>query len=275
MANEKQRELARELLGSDPAVSLTQASRTRLDLSGGVSGVVPLGGGRFAIVDDDKGIYEVADAASGGEVERVLSSKRHRALDDLEGICRAPGDGALLALSERSGVVLRIALDGSGGVDPAAEPQKLGKLPKIGKGRNKGWEGLDLLPAALSPDGAERLVAVHEGFPRKVGLVRLPDLDDPVLLDLPPEVDEDDALDLSDVAVDPATGHLFVLSDESATILELSLSDQPWCLAGLAVHRLDLSRKEKAEALAFEGPETLWLGTDRKAFLYELRVERD
>jgi uncharacterized protein YjiK len=258
-----------------PPVRLVLKQRSKLDVRG-ASGIVALGAGRFAVVDDDKGVYEVD--SSGGT--RVLPSKVHPVLEDLEGLCPGPQGDTLLALSERTGDVIRCGRTPDGGVDGDQKPEVIGTLPDIGKGRNKGWEGLDFIPAGCTTDEQDRLVAVHEGFPRRIGLFPLPLLEPAILLELPEEA-EKDALDLSDVAIDSRSGHLFLLSDESATILEVALVEaepgEGWAapeLRLLAIHSLDLSRKEKAEALDFDEAGTLWLATDRKARLYELEVLR-
>lgn len=247
---------------------LTLVSQRELDVSG-ASGIVALGEARFAVVHDDKGVYQVGP--EGGK--RVISSKKH-GLKDLEGLCRGPDGSHLLALSERTGAVFQIALEADGDVEASA-PHELGVLSEIGRARNKGWEGLDLLPAACCPDGKARLVAVHEGHPRRVGIFSLPDLSEEALLKVPRDA-KPYALDLSDVAVDRSTGRLFLLSDESATVVELSLVGSSFDEASLvtvSVHQLELSDDEKPEALDFGPGGSLWLATDREARLYELEVE--
>jgi uncharacterized protein YjiK len=252
-----------------PPLGLVVFREQELDVPG-ASAVVALGSGRFAVVDDDKGVYQVGP--DGGE--RVVSSKK-RKLKDLEGLCRAPDGASLLALSERTGRVVRIALGAEGDVVDEA-PEEVGQLPEVGRARNKGWEGLDLLPGACCPDGRDRLVAVHEGHPRRVGVFALPSLEAEALLKVPADA-KDHALDLSDVAVDRGTGRLLLLSDESATVVEVALVGSSFADAQLetvSVHALDLSRDEKPEALDVDADGTLWLATDREARLYALRLER-
>lgn len=266
MGKKEAREVARDRI--DPAASQLWVHERRKLKVPGASGIVVLGPGRLAIVHDDKGIYEV----SAKESERVIKAKAHPDFEDLEGICPAPEEGSLLVLSEAAGAVTQVFLGPEGSLDPEREPRALGRLERIGETKNKGWEGLDLLPAALSPDGAPRILAVHERDPRRLGVFRWPSLELEALLELPAPV-EGEADDLADIAVHPRSGHVFVASDESRTLLELRLQSGPWALEALAVHHLELKKGEKAEALAFEG-ETLWFATDGKARLYRLEATR-
>ncbi len=237
------------------------------------SGLVARGEDRFVVVSDDDGVYEV----TGGEARLVLRTRDDDALEDLEGICRAPG-GGLLVLSEARGQVSRIQLD------PPDVIEHLGRLSEIGRSRNKGWEGLDLVPGTCSPDRRARLLAVHEGRPRRVGLFDLPDLGEVALLKLPRSI-KDHASDLSDVSFETATGRFFLLSDESATIIETRLIQlaPPTVAAplgelgveGLAVHHLEVARKQKPEGLDFAADGSLWLVTDGSARLYRLELARE
>ena len=226
-----------------------------------------LGGARLAVVHDNKGVFEVA----GGAARQVIRSKDHSSLDDLEGACLSPSGGAILVLCERGGAVSQIELSADGGLDPANHPLEIGSLPDLGSKANKGWEGLECLRGALSPDGEAKILAVHERDPRRLGVFEWPSLETTALLELPDAL-AGAASDFADIAVQPETGHVFLVSDESRTILELRLRTDPWRLEALACHSLVLRKGEKAEALAFEG-DTLWLATDGKARLYRFRAD--
>tara|TARA_R110002072_G_scaffold262344_1_gene421131 strand:- start:396 stop:1205 length:810 start_codon:yes stop_codon:yes gene_type:complete len=251
----------------DPAATRYWVRERRKLKVPGASGIVVLSLGRLAVVHDDKGIYEV----SAEDTERVIKAKGRKDFEDLEGICPAPEAGSLLVLSEAKGAVTQVYLDSAGSLDPDREPKALGRLESIGETDNKGWEGLDLLPGALTPDGAPRILAVHERDPRRLGVFRWPGLEREALLELPDEL-LDAADDLADIAVHPRTGHVIVASDESETLLELRLRFNPWRLEALALNQLELKKGEKAEALTFEG-DTLWFATDGKARLYRLEPE--
>ena len=252
----------------DPAAGrLALLERRKLKVPG-ASGIVPLGEGRLAVVHDDIGVFEVREGAA----TQVVSAKDHPGLEDLEGACLEPGGGAILVLCEARGAVSRIELAAGGGLGPGSVPVLVGSLPDLESRANKGWEGLECLPGALSPDGEAKILAVHERDPRRLGVFAWPSLETTALLELP-EALGDAASDLADIAVQPETGHVFLVSDESRTILELRLRAGPWRLEALARHTLVLKKGEKAEALAFEG-DSLWLATDGKARLYRLRAYR-
>jgi uncharacterized protein YjiK len=125
-------------------------------------------------------------------------------------------------VSEESRKVTAFAVRAKGGSITLGEPKKRGALPKLGSKSNKGWEGLAVRPGRFEKDKRPRLVAVHEGKPRQVGIFPLDDFDGGEILDLPGEVHG--ALDdLSDVAVHPKSGHIFLLSDESSALAHVEV----------------------------------------------------
>lgn len=266
-------------VASEP-VTLTLRSRVEIEHAL-ASGIAEIDKGLFAIVDDDKGVFFCRD---DGSTEKVLSAKHDHRLRDLEGLCRSSDGKSLYAVVERECKVYRLPIERGRGQVTLGEPEKLGKLPRLNDpDLNKGWEGIDVMPGRWFGDGQDRLVAVNEGDPRRVGLFRLPDLDEPQLLKLPGKA-KDHLLDLSDVAVDPRTGHLLVLSDQSSTIVEFALVNQRTLAPGklldaselkmLAVHPLETKKAEKPEGLTFDRDGNLWMSTDGKPGLYAFDVER-
>jgi uncharacterized protein YjiK len=170
-----------------------------------LSAVAVASDGRIFVADDEHGVGELP---SRGRVRYLETG----AINGLEGL--AVGDGALYAVSENQRRVYRLPLLGNGAL---GRSEDLGKLPKAGKKKGKGWEGLAWLPAARNVEKRDRLVLVNEDKPRCVGLFDPEDLDDHVLLDLPGDL-AGQLDDLSDVAVQPRTGELFLLSHESSAI---------------------------------------------------------
>ena len=260
-------------------MSLTARERIEIDIPS-ASGVVALERGRFVVVDDDKGIYVQHPESA----ERLRSSSKHPELSDLEGICRTPDGEGILVVSEEKGEVYRLKLEGEGNDLEIGKPKKLGRLPKLSKnGSNKGWEGIDVIPARFFGDDKPRVVAVHEGSPKRIGVFTYPDLDQAVLLALPRDI-EKKLKDLSDIAVDPKTGHLFVLSDESSTIVELQLTRKSKSAPGalleslklesIGVHEVDSKKSEKPEGLDFGADGTLWVAMDGRSSLLAFDVER-
>jgi uncharacterized protein YjiK len=154
-------------------------------------------------------------------------------------------------------------------------PADLGKLPRPGEKRGKGWEGLAWLPRAFGPKRRDRLVIVNEDKPRRVALFSPRDLDDRLMLRLPDDLL--DALDdLSDVAVDPVTGRLWLLSHESSAIGIVSLvKDGDGALALQAHEVVPLPVKDaQSEGIVFAGRDQLLLASEEGGLLHTLTVRR-
>ena len=225
------------------------------------SAIAPLGGGRFVVVDDARGVYFVEDT---GLAELIASREDHRELRDLEGCCLAP-NGDIWVLSERTSAIYALARDGDG----LGEPSLVAELKHIAKKSNKGWEGMTIRRAEAWPDQTARLVTVHEGKPRAVGVFDLATFDVESLLELP-KATKKVLADVSDLTVDPETDHLLLLSDESHSIAEVQLVYVDGGLRGLElldVLELDVGKKEKPEGLCFDEDGALWVVTDGDAHL--------
>lgn len=245
------------------------------------SGIADLGGGLLAVIDDEKGVYL---ASEDGRAHCAAHRRDDPRLRDLEGLCRSPDGKGLLVVREGTGEVLRLPVLGRGADRTLGEAESLGCLPMLNApGANKGWEGLDVLPGRFFADGRDRLVAVNEGEPRRVGLFTLPGLQQEQLLKLPAAARRH-AADLSDVAVDPRTGHLLLLSDQSESVLELRLVQRRTLAPGalldsvalelLQVTRLDVKKGAKPEGLDVTADGELLLCTDEKARLYRFAIQR-
>lgn len=232
---------------------------------GEASAVVPLPGRRFLVADDEGGI-RLIDAGQDPPHESILFD----AGDDdrvagLEGLCLV--GGRVYAVRERDGAVVSFARPSSSSRRPALEDHGHLPRPDDAKKKNKGFEGLAFLPASVAWDGRDHLVAVHEGRPRAVSVFSWPTLDEEAhhFID-----DTLDALlpDLSDVAVHPETGELWVLSDESETIAVVRLSQGGLRL--MTSHAVPVDDGEKPEGLAFDDDGALWLVTDDSGRLLRL-----
>jgi uncharacterized protein YjiK len=112
---------------------------------------------------------------------------------------------------------------------------------------------------------------VHEARPRRVGLFTLPGLEQTHDLKLPGEA-KDLLDDLADVTVDPVSGALLLLSDQSRRIAVVSLAGDRLVFDGS--FDLPLGRKEKPEGIDFADPARVIVVTDDSAKLIELAVRR-
>jgi|GEM_PF-882930 len=255
--------------------ALTVLEEVRADL-GEASALVALPSGRFLVADDEGGIRLVDIGGTRPKVTLLHDADDDDRVAGLEGMTRV-GD-VIIAVREQDGALVSFPVPSSS-TSPSTtgtDLEVLGLLPRPattnGKKNkaNKGWEGLAHLPAAVAFDGRDHLVAVHEDKPRAVGVFAWPSLtlEHTVLID---DLDGefDDLLpDLSDVAVHPATGELWIMSDEGECIVRVTLGASGLTL--VASHSLPVDDGEKPEGLAFDDDGALWLVTDDSGRLLRL-----
>lgn len=264
---------------SSLSLSLTLRASSTLPMKS-ASAVAPLKDGSFLVVDDDAGVLRIRRKTATPWAMAEL----HPALGDLEGLCVdeegevfvvAEGGGLLLSLGEASGERPRVKelgalprpAGGDGDDDEDKRPKKKGKKGK----KNKGYEGLAALPARHSPDGKAGLVAVHEDRPKHVVVLDVDPLAVRLDLPLPDEVNEL-VDDLSDVTVDPVTGNLLLLSDESRRVVEVKLERRGLQLIGSV--DLPVEDGEKPEGIAFVSDDRLVIVTDATNRLLTFDVKR-
>ena len=227
----------------------------------GASGVAKSRAG-LLIVEDDLGIYRLR----GATATLWAGPDLHPALGDLEGIVANEPGTVVWAISEKSGVLVELAVR-------AARPtvRRVGRLRRPGSRANKGFEGVAYLPARFTGTRRAALVAVHEHKPRRVCVFSLADLSQIHELKLP-RAAKDALDDLADVAVDPVTGLLVVLSEASRRFAVLRLAGG--ALQLVSTFDLPLEDKERPEGLAFVSRSRLAVVTEGPARLLELRVGR-
>jgi uncharacterized protein YjiK len=247
----------------------------------------------FVTVDDDasKVIRLLVPKDPDGDVvaEEIDSGGHRHLLRGLEGIAFDPEVPSLLVLSEDSRDVSELAIDPARNKLKLGEPIKRKTLDKIGHEKAHGWEGIAILPARLAPDRRARLLAVHERDPRGVAVLDRATLAMESYIPLPKDLARE-ADDLSDLTIDPRSGHLFLLSDESAAVLETILegataevsgagaSARPltWSLRAVGRTPLpdpDKKRRLQPEGLAFDDAGDLWVVSEGDRSLRRLHRE--
>jgi uncharacterized protein YjiK len=183
----------------------------------------------FITVDDDtRAIIRLTlpregdhGGQGGGEagVEEIDVGEHRHLLQGLEGVAYDAEAHTLLVVSENRRVLSELTLVAGRDGLRLGDPVKRRTLEKIGQEKSHGWEGITLLAAHFTPDRRERVLAVQERDPRGVAVLDRATLQMETFLSLPKEIARE-ADDLSDLTIDPATGHLFLLSDESAAVIE-------------------------------------------------------
>jgi hypothetical protein len=229
------------------------------------SGLTQLPTGETLAISDNSGVVEVRP----GEKPRVLFE-----LKDGEGICASDDGKYVYVLEEgkRRVRTLEVRRDDKGRV-ALRDTDKDRKLPNLKEIENTGWEGMTFLPKKLAGGKKDCIVCVHEASPRRIGIFELPDLDVFVTLKLPKAAKEL-LPDLADVAVDPKTGHLFIVSDQSRTIVELAIVRENKAatqgllerteLKVLSSVELPIGGKHKPEGLHFDERGRLWVALDNE-----------
>ena len=232
----------------------------------------------FITVGDDSGaIYAIKGGP--GAAPKVSTLGKFHALSGLEGASFNRRTRRLRVVGEDSSKVWEMALDHDAGKVRLAPPVEIGRLPNIGTRANKGFEGIDLLPAELSPDGCDWQLGIHEAEPRRVVLFVPATLEMKASLALPDSVKP--ALpDLSDATISPR-GTLFVLSDQGDAFAEFVLhkgAHKPhadeWSLLPLAVTKIDTTvlplagaPRLQPEGIAFDDRGDLWVVCEGNSLL--------
>jgi hypothetical protein len=142
-------------------------------------------------------------------------------LNGIEGICFERATSSVRVLSENSRRVWEMRLGVRKNKVRLSDPTEIGKIEKIGKKKNKGLEGLALLPAAVSPNRTKYQLAINEDKPRRVAFIDPKTLEVKGLAELPESL-RAVLPDLSDLAVS-SSGTLFLLSDEGNALAELAI----------------------------------------------------
>ncbi|MBK6688742.1 MAG: SdiA-regulated domain-containing protein [Deltaproteobacteria bacterium] len=240
----------------------------------------------FAVIDDESSVvWRVPLPKKKEELAAQALRENDGHLKGLEALAHDEEAKVLLTLSEDNRTIHELPVELEGPRVELGEPRALGKLPDLTRRKNKGWEGLTVVPAALAPDHRPRLLAVQEGLPPLVCIFHRDTLALEAKLELPAEAIKF-LPDVSDVAFDPKTNHLFLLSDEGNAIYECILASRSrarggqllteWGLIPLGetlLPELPGKVERQAEGLTFDHRGDLFVAGEGETSLLRLRRE--
>jgi hypothetical protein len=194
-----------------------------------------------------------------------------------EGVAHDAARRSVLVLLER-GTIFELRLEGAA-VLRLGEPREIGRLPRFRHGTGRGWEGLCVLPPAAAPGRRAWILAVHERKPRLLGIFARDTLEAEAQLTVPTRLGRGRIRDLSDVTIDPETGHVLLLSDESCALFAFALRRRrgAWRLEFVARTPLPecaTGDRLQPEGLDFDRRGNLWIACDRGRRLLYARRER-
>ncbi len=183
-----------------------------------VSSVTSLGPAGLVAIDDFSSVVWKLDKTTKATALRPDDGR----FDDLEGLTYDAESSALLLLEEASRKLFSIPVKLDSQLS-LGEPKLLGKLAHVGTDEACGFEGVCVWPAQHSPGKKSRLIAVNEKDPLALAVFNRKSLALEATVTLPPSLGIGD---VSDLAVDPKSGRLFLLSDESECVVEVELRHQ-------------------------------------------------
>lgn len=234
------------------------------------SDVAALPGGRFIVVGDRRDAACIVDASGKKALLELPGLKNGKS--QLEGVAYDPVRKHLFVSREESRELLRYEWDATKqGAQPVLE-----KTIDLGAGgpANKGIEGLAYLPQSVSPTGEPQLLLAREGKPRELSLIGDGGKGKPLPIKLEKEVLAV-CRDFSAATVDPRTGHVFVSSDESATVAQVRLVRDGDKVRGQLVQAIPMrGPKDKPlariEGLSFNERGDLFVLTENDGKLHQL-----
>jgi uncharacterized protein YjiK len=234
------------------------------------SDVAALPGGRFIVVGDQKDSAAII-GADGKRTKLELPGLKN-GKSQLEGVAYDPVRHHLFVSREESRELLRYDWDATRSKEPVLEK----RIQLDDKGpANKGFEGLAYVPGATSPTGEPQLLLAKEGKPRELVLIGDGGKDGhPLPIKLDPEV-RAVCKDFSAVTVDPKTGHMFLSSDESATVAQIKLVRDGDKVIGKLVQSFPLvdekgKTMDRIEGLAFNERGDLFVLTENNGKMHQL-----
>lgn len=240
----------------------------------------------FIAVDDETSVVWQLEVPGSSKSPKIRALRQDdNELKGLEGAAYDPKARQLLVVSEDNRRVHSMDVNLKRNELSLGEPQEMGKLPRWGDGDNKGWEGIMVWPASQAPDGRAHILAVHEGQPMGLGIFERDSLRTEAMIEL--HDFPGGPKDLSDLTIDPQTGRLFLLSDESRAIYEMNLirtsksvgAGPPidrWSMVFIERTKLpemDGKGRLQPEGLAFDHEGNLWVSSEGDRSM--VKLERD
>lgn len=234
------------------------------------SDVAALPGGRFVVVGDRANTAVLIDAKGKKASLDLPGLKNGRS--QLEGVAYDPVRNHLFVAREEARELVRYEWDALDKTSKAVEEKRF-DLPDEGP-RNKGVEGLAYIPEDISPTGQPQLLLANEGNPRKLLMLGDGGKGKPLPVKLEREV-YSACHDFSAMAIDPVTGHLFISSDESATVVQVKLARDGDKIVGKLVQAFPIRDEkgkamERVEGLAFNEKGDLFVLTENDGRLHQL-----
>jgi len=226
------------------------------------SDVVALPSGAFLVVSDTE--HRAAIVGEGVATTYLDLPGLPRGEAALEAVAYDELAQRLISYAEESGELLVHSWNGRAG-SPATLTDR--RTLRLGKKKNKGVEGVATFPGGL--------VLANEDKPRGLFLLRAGD-DAPIALALDPAIAE--ALDdFSGLAFDAQRGTFLLVSDESASLVELAIEGSGTNLTAHArgAHTLVDERGdalERVEGVAVDGDGAWWVLLENERVLCRVRA---
>ena len=237
------------------------------------SDVALLPDGRFLVVSDKKptlAIVGIDGGTSFVQLEKIGKKKT-----GLEAVTYDATSRLIHAFSEEARSLLRFRWDG----DPERDPVYEGaRSLSFGDRKNKGVEGLAHLDASASPTGRSALLLANEGAPRGLFLL---DAAGALADEAAQEITLDDAVlaacvDFSGLAFDRRSRRILLVSDESSSLVELTLEGDGGRLEArtVACHTLRGSTGaplDRVEGVAVDAAGRWWVLLEDERVLVRVR----
>lgn len=236
------------------------------------SDVVALPSGWFLVVSDTEA--RAALVADGQPTSYLSLPGVDTRESSIEAVAYDAEARRLICHAEDQGELFVLAWDGR--PTSSATLQRRRTL-QLGKRKNKGVEGLTHLAAALSPTGRAGLLIANEAKPRALFFLHdaaAPD-EDPAEIELLPGLTAS-CEDFSGLALDSSRNSVLVVSDESASLVEIQVRRDGETIVARAVSAYDLVDEagdalERVEGVAVDDASAWWVLLENDRTLCRLR----